>query len=82
MQISSNVIPFRQFQTTRSAMIDGPLDPGILKQPFDMFQSIVGDMANMDERICDAGWPGELWSRCLWITEYCWRFAAVAKPPH
>lgn len=62
-------IPPPHFQTTHSTLIDGPLDPGLLQQPFNMFHRVVGDMANKDERTCDAGWPGELLSRCLWITE-------------
>ncbi|CAB1451611.1 unnamed protein product [Pleuronectes platessa] len=31
--------------------------------PYGMFHGVVGDMASMDERTGDAGWPGELWSR-------------------
>lgn len=70
------------FQTTHSTLIDSPLDSSLLQQPFNMFHSVVGNMANTDERTCDAGWQGVLWSRCLWITEYGWRHAAAAKPPH
>lgn len=40
-----------------------PIGPQSPQQPFNMFHGVVGNMANMDERTCDAGWPGELQSR-------------------
>ena len=65
----STLPPYSLF-SNHTLLVDWrPVGPWSPEQPYGMFHRVVGDMASMDERTCDAGWPGELWSRCLWITE-------------
>lgn len=63
-----------------TTLTDRPPVPGSAAA-FRHVSGVVGYIANKDQRTCDAGWPEQLLSRCLWITECGWRRIAAAKPP-